>query len=180
MADKYFADQLDDEELLLVFRKHPIIMRKGLIVGLLALMLGTVPSLIKPEYSYLFGGLAVGLIVGILLFLPYWIQWYYSVFIVTNQRFIQTTQKGMFHKQVVDLNLQQIKSLNYEVAGIEQTVLGFGTILIQTYIGDLVIHDVQHPEKVVKSLAQILRDEGIEPTTEPYEEKETEINEEKA
>jgi hypothetical protein len=29
MAQKYFADQFEDEEVLFVFRKHPIVMRKG-------------------------------------------------------------------------------------------------------------------------------------------------------
>jgi hypothetical protein len=33
---KYFPDQFDDEEVLYVFRKHPIVMRKGLIFGSLA------------------------------------------------------------------------------------------------------------------------------------------------
>ena len=32
---KYFADQFDDEEVLYVFHKHPIVMRKGLILGML-------------------------------------------------------------------------------------------------------------------------------------------------
>jgi hypothetical protein len=159
---KYFDDQFDDEEVLLVFRRHPVVMRKGLILAMLGLLAGTIPALIKPEYSYFFGGLAAGFLLMILLMLPSWISWYFSVFIVTDQRFIQVSQKGLFHKSVVDISLQQIKSLNYEIAGLQETLLGFGTILIQTYIGDLVIKNIHYPAKVQKQIAEILREHGIE------------------
>lgn len=160
---KYFDDQFDDEEVLLVFRRHPVVMRKGLVLGMLGLLVGTIPALIKPEYSYFFGGLAAGFLLMIVLFLPSWVRWYFSVFIVTDQRFIQVSQKGFFSKSVVDISLQQIKSLNYEIAGIQETLLGFGTILIQTYIGDLVVKDIHHPAKIQKSMAEILRTHGVEP-----------------
>lgn len=158
---KYFADQLDNEELLLVFRKHPIVMRKGIVIAMVALLLGTIPSLIKPEYSYLFGGLAAGFLLAILVFFPSWVGWYYSVFIVTDQRLIQITQKGFWSRSVVDIGLNQIQMVNYEVAGFQETLLGFGTIMMQTFVGDLIIHDVAHPAKVQKELLSILRENGI-------------------
>lgn len=158
---KLFEDQYDGEEVLYVFRKHPIVMRKGLIMASLAILLGTVPALIKPEMSYFYGGLAGGFVLAMLVFAPGWIAWYYSIFIVTDQRLIQITRKGLFHKTVVDMNLSQIQSLNYQVDGFQATVLGFGTIMIQTYMGDLVIHEVHHPEKIQKKIARILKDEGI-------------------
>jgi hypothetical protein len=51
--------------------------------------------------------------------------------------------------------------MNYQIKGLQETLLGFGTIIVQTYMGDLVIHDVHHPEKVQKTIAHILRDQGI-------------------
>lgn len=167
MADKYFEDQLDDEEVMYVFRKHPIVMRKGLVLGCLGPLLGIIPAAIKPElgFGWFFGGLGVGLLLGLILIFPYWIAWYYSVFIVTNQRFIQITQKGLFHRSIVDLSLAHIQSLNYEVNGIQETLLGYGTILMQTYVGDLVIHDIHHPGHIYKKVSMILRDLGLTPST---------------
>jgi len=159
--EKLFDDQFDDEEVLYVFRKHPVVMRKGLVIASFAILLGTVPSLIKPEMTYFFGGLAGGFILASIVFLPSWLAWYYSVFIVTNQRLIQITRKGLFNKTVVDMSLSQIQSMNYQVNGIQATLLKFGTIIIQTYIGDLVIHEVHHPEHVQKTIATILREQGI-------------------
>jgi hypothetical protein len=159
--EQYFEDQFDDEEVLFVFRKHPVVMRKGLIFGMLGILAGLIPGLIKLEYSWFFGGLAGGFILGALLFAPAFIAWYFSVFIVTDQRFIQITQKGFFHRAVVDIGLNQIQMVNYEIAGLEQTMLGFGTIMMQTYLGELVIHDVHHPAKIQKKIIKILREEGI-------------------
>lgn len=158
---KYFEDQLDGEELIYVFKKHPVVMRKGLILAMIAILLGTIPSLIRPEYIYLFGGLAAGFILAGILFLPSWISWNYSVFIVTDQRLIQITQRGFWNRSVVDIGLNQIQMVNYEVSGLEETLLGFGTINIQTFVGDLVIHDVHHPAKTQKKLLTILREKGI-------------------
>jgi uncharacterized membrane protein YdbT with pleckstrin-like domain len=168
--EKYFDDQFDDEEVLLVFRKHPIVMRKGLVFGLLGPLLGVIPAAIRPElgFGFFFGGLAVGCLIGLLIFAPSWIGWHFSVFIVTDQRFIQITQKGLFHRAVADLGLAQIQSVNYSVSGLNQTLLGFGTIKMQTYVGDMVIHDIHRPAKIQKHILGILRDKGI--TTKPYAE----------
>src|ERR1700685_2971249 len=106
---KYFEDQFDDEEVLYVFHKHPIVMRKGLVFGMLGPLAGILPSFFKPELGFgvFFGGLLIGAVVGLLIFFPSWIGWHFSVFIVTDQRFIQITQKGLFHRAVADLSLGQ-------------------------------------------------------------------------
>ena len=163
MAHKYFADQMDDEEVLYVFRKHPIVMRKGLVIGMLIILLSTVPVAIKPTlgFGWFFGSIGIGLVVALIFFAPSWISWYYSIFILSDQRLIQITQKGLFNKAVVDMQLSQIQMVNYQIAGLQETMLGFGTLVMQTYMGDLVIHDVHHPAKTQKKILEVLRDNGI-------------------
>lgn len=163
MTTKYFADQFDDEDVKYVFRHHPIVMRKGLVLAMFGPLIGIIPAAVKPElgFGFFFGGLAAGFVFGTLCFLPSWIGWHFSVFIITNQRFIQIKQKGLFRRSVADLGLSQIQSVNYEVLGLQETLLGFGTIKMQTYVGDLTIHDVHHPNKIQKKISTILRDEGL-------------------
>lgn len=163
MAHKYFEDQFDDEEVLFVFRKHPIVMRYGLVLASLGVLAGVIPAAVKPSlgFGWFFGGLVGGVVLGLLIFFPWWLAWYYSVFIVSDQRFIQIVQKGFFHRSVVDVGLNQIQMVNYEIAGFQETLLGFGTIMMQTYMGDLVIHDVHHPAKIQKRMLRILRDQGV-------------------
>jgi hypothetical protein len=161
--EKYFDDQFDDEEVLFVFRRHPIVMRKGIVLFSIGPLLGVLPAAIWPSLGFaaFFGGLAGGFLLGLILFFPGWIGWYYSVFIVTDQRFIQITQKGLFNRSVVDIGLNQIQMVNYEVAGLQETFLGFGTIMMQTFMGELLIKDLHHPAKIQKKLLKVLRDKGI-------------------
>ena len=164
MATKYFSDQFDDETVLYVFRRHPVVMRKGLVFGLLGPLIGIIPAAVKPDlgFTVFFGGLALGCILGLLILAPSWISWYFSVFIITDQRFIQITQKGLFHRSVSDISLRQVQSINYTVSGIQETLLGFGTMKVQTYIGDMEIKDLGHPGKIQAKFVSILRDEGID------------------
>lgn len=176
-AHKYFKEQFDDEKVLLVFRKHPIVMRKGLIFSMLAILLGTIPALIKPTYGYFFGGLAGGFLLGALIMLPWWVKWYFSVYIMTDQRFIQQT-RSLLQINVVDISLEQIQMINYEIKGLEQTVLAFGTIIVQTYVGDLVIREVHHPARIQKKMVHALRELGIHPSQRPGTDDEERVIEE--
>ena len=142
-------------------------MRRGLVYEMIAILLGTIPSLIKPEYVYLFGGLGAGFLLSLIVFAPAWIGWYYSVYIVTDQRLIQISQKGLWARSIVDIALPQIQMVNYEVKGLQETLLGYGTIMMQTFVGDLIIHDVHHPAKTQKKILTILRDKGILNTPPP-------------
>lgn len=171
-TQKYFEDQMDDEEVLYVFRKHPIVMRKGIVLWAIAFLIGplyttalTVVHNNNPEkyptIEFFVVSLIASFILSIIVFFPSWIAWHYSVFIVTDQRFIQITQKGFFHRSVVDVGLNQIQMVNYEVAGFQETLLGSGTIMMQTYMGELLIHDVHHPARIQKKMLKILRDKGI-------------------
>lgn len=166
---KYFEDQFDDEEVLFVFRKHPIVMRKGLIISSVAVLVGPLYTLAltymrpldPPSIMFFFLSMAASFVLSAIIFMPWWISWHFSVYIVTDQRFIQITQRGLFNHSVVDMSLSQIQMVNYEIAGLNETLLGFGTIMMQTMVGDLLIHEVHHPAKIQKKLLQILRTEGV-------------------
>lgn len=173
---RYFKEQFDDEEVIMVFRKHPIVMRKGLIIASVGILLPMLYTLALtyiyannpdklPTVNFFYSSLVAGFILAFILMLPSWISWFYSVYIVTDQRLIQIKQKGLFHRSMVTINLNQIQMINYEIAGIQETLLGFGTIMIQTFVGSLTIHEVHHPAKTQKELLHILRDLGIEATT---------------
>jgi len=161
MASKEFDGQYDDEEVLMVFRKHPIVMRRGLIYASFAVLLGVIPSFFWVTYAALFGGLAAGLLLSLLIMLPAWVKWYVSVYIVTSQRFVQNAQNGFFDKKVIDIALNQIQMVNYEVSGIQATLLGFGTMVVQTNVGDLVMKNIHKPVRVQQEMLSILRERGI-------------------
>ena len=165
---KHFKEQFDDEETLLVFRKHPIVMRKGLILGAFGTLIGPLYVLLltyvdksnPPTLGLFFGSMIASFILALILMFPWWVRWYFSVYIMTNKRFIQQN-RSLLQVNVVDIGLDQIQMINYQITGLEETVLRFGTIVVQTYVGDLVIKQVHHPEKIQTKMVHILRDLGI-------------------
>ena len=169
-----FKEQFEDEDVQLVFRKHPIVMRKGLVLASFGLLIGPLYTLAltyihssnPPTLGFFFASLGVGLILAAILIFPWWVRWYFSVYIMTNKRFIQQT-RSLLQVNVVDIGLDQIQMINYQIAGLEQTLLGFGTIMVQTYVGDLVIRDVHRPAGIQKKMVHVLRELGIHHTQRP-------------
>ena len=156
---KLFDDQFDDEDVIMTFNKHPVVMRKGLIYALFGPLIGILPAFIHPQFGLgaFFGGLLIGILLGLIIFLPFWIGWHFSYFIITTQRFIQVKQKGFFNRSISSMNLHQIQSVNYEVKGLQETLLGFGTISIQSYLGDIELQDIHHPARLQKQMLIILK-----------------------
>ena len=126
---KQFEGQHDDEEVLFVFRRHIIAMRKGFYLLLIPFLIMSLPALIIPMLPYdklpewwqdplnLMLLSLIGLGIGAILFAYQWMGWYYSVFIVTNMRLRQLTQNTIFGKKVIDLGLTKIQNISYTIDG---------------------------------------------------------------
>lgn len=147
-----FDGQRDGEQLLFVFRRHIIAMRKGFYLLLVPFALSSIPPLIWQSHLELFLLPIGGLLVGLILFFYHYLMWYFTIYIVTDQRIRQITQRGFFGKDVVELRLSKIQNISYNVPGFTGEMFDFGTIVIQTFVGDLVIHNVAHPDDVYNKL----------------------------
>lgn len=147
-----FDGQRDGEQLLFVFRKHIVAMRKGFYLLLIPFALSAIPPLIWSSNMMLFLLPVAGLFVGLILFSYHFIMWYFTIYIVTDQRIRQITQHGFFGKDVVELRLSKIQNISYNIPGFSGEMFGYGTIVIQTLVGDLVINKVQHPDEIYNKL----------------------------
>lgn len=147
-----FDGQRDGEQLLFVFRKHVVSMRKGFYLLLIPFAISAIPPLIWSTNLTLFLLPIAGLILGLLLFSYRFIMWYFTLYIVTDQRIRQITQHGFFGKDVVELGLSKIQNISYNIPGFSGEMFGYGTIVIQTLVGDLVINKVQHPDEIYNKL----------------------------
>ena len=58
--------------------------------------------------------------------------------------------------------------INYEISGFQETLLGYGTMTVQTYVGELVIKDVHHPKKIQKAITVKLREHGYLSSSQPF------------
>jgi uncharacterized membrane protein YdbT with pleckstrin-like domain len=61
-----------------------------------------------------------------------WIDYYFDVWIVTNERVINIEQKGLFVRDVSELQFSRIQDVTSEVRGMIPTMLNFGDVEVQT------------------------------------------------
>lgn len=64
-------------------------------------------------------------------------------------------QKGLFRKTVVDLGLDKVASISMNVPGLLAGLGNYGTIIIQTAVGDLVISKVKNVKKVYDAMQNV-------------------------
>ena len=160
MEDKVFEGQHDDEAVVNVFRRHPIAMRRGIIWLGVFWIAGLLPYSFWFYEPWAVWVLLAGIFLGVAAMFLSWVSWYFTLFIVTDQRFIQIKQEGLFKRTVVDLGLGKIQNVNYQIAGLQQTLLGFGTIIVQTFVGDLILDYIHHPQRVQQTLIKTIKDNG--------------------
>ena len=155
MAELAFDGQREGEKVEFVFRRHIATARKGLLWLIIVSALGVVPMIIWKDNSAMFWIFIGAVVLGLIGMAYSYMLWYFSIYIVTNQRLRQVNQKGLFKKSVVDLGLDKIQSISYGVPGIFGGMFGYGTILIQTAVGDLTISMVAKPEKIYNELQNV-------------------------
>ena len=157
MAEHLFDGQREGEKVKLVFRRHFITARKGIWFLILLSIAGFIPMLLWQHDSRMFWVFLVCLGIGLLGLGYAYLLWYFSIYIVTNERIRQVSQKSLFKKTVVDLGLDKIQSISYGITTFAGGIFGYGTILIQTAAGDLTISMVSHPDKVYNKLQNIAK-----------------------
>jgi uncharacterized membrane protein YdbT with pleckstrin-like domain len=162
-----FPGQRENEKVELVIRKHKISLL-GSFLYLLAML--AIPwivfyivapiallFLLEAPYSRLF--LLLTLIYYLFLWLfafIVWIDYYYDLWLITDQRLLDIEQKGFFSRVVSELDLKRIQDITSEVHGILPTLFEFGSIHIQTageknrFILESVPHPVTIRRKIVK------------------------------
>ena len=153
-----FDGQREGEEVQFVFRRHFLTAKSGVIFLILMIMIGVGLTLLWPNNMMIFEVFLALILVGVLGFLYSYMLWYFSIYIVTSQRIRQISQRGLFKKSVVDLGLDKIQSISYGVNGIRAGLMGYGTIVIQTAVGDLVISMVKNSEKIYNDLQNLINE----------------------
>lgn len=152
-----FPGQHEDEEVLMVFRQHPLVMRKELVIGLLIMLVAVLPLLFWP-LSPVAMKVAIFLPLAVIPYWFYrWLGWYYSVYIVSSERIVEVKQKGLFNRKVTEFGLDKVQNINYHIKGLQAVMFKFGDITIQTYVGDLVMRMIYKPVPIHSKLIGIVR-----------------------
>ncbi len=150
-----FPGQREGEEVELIFRRHIMTAWRGVLWLLIWGLIGAIPMVLWRDDQRMFFVWLGCLGVGVIGMLYVYMLWHFSYYLVTNQRVRQVRQKGLFRKTVVDLGLDKVQSISYEVPGVMGGMLGYGTLLLQTQVGNMRISMVRKPEKTYNILQDL-------------------------
>ena len=157
MSKYEFDGQREGEEVVILFRRHKRqAVQGGWIFFLVMIGMGVLVTKLWPEDNRMFWVLLGMAGVGFLGCFYTYVLWYFSFFIVTNQRFRQVTQKGLFKKAVIDLPLNKIHNVAYVVPNVLAGVSGYGTLIIATGAGEMRISKIAKIEEIYNKIQKVL------------------------
>jgi len=147
----------DDEEVIWLVRKYPIVFAIPIIIS--AVFIIAPFFFLYPLFQWSsWGVLIFFIILGIGLILVFRVLYLYSlnVFVITSQRIIDIDQRGFFDRTVSETTYDKIQDVSYKIKGVGQTLLHYGSIMIQTAgtQANLELQGVKDPEKVQEMIVQ--------------------------
>lgn len=83
-----------------------------------------------------------------------------DTWIISNVRIIDSTQVGLFHREVSELNISKIEDVSIDVDGATQTTFNYGTVEVQTAAKDskFIFRNVPDPQAVKDTIAKVMSD----------------------
>lgn len=170
LVQKYFSSQQEDEDVVMIIRKHWFVLvpsfAMGIFVYLFGILLVTVFPLFIPS---LVSGLAYNIYVLVvsLLFLfntaylfSVWLIHYLNVGIITTEHVVEICQESLFSRKISQLGLDKIQDVTASQKGITQTMFNYGDVDIQT-AGELPNFNFTHiptPNEIAQRIMEIEED----------------------
>lgn len=180
-----FANQGENEQIHLFLRRHFITNIPWIVLSILLFFLPPfvfpllegvlpLPPSIKPTYTLIlvlfyyivvFGGVV----------LASFINWYFNVYIVTNERIVDVDFIHILYREVSSTRLNLIQDVTVKTGGVIRAVFNYGDILIQTAGTEVNFdfHAVPRPQEVARGIDKLMRkarkEEGISELEEAIE-----------
>jgi hypothetical protein len=138
----HFKGQKEGERIISVIHRHwfDILVQFSIVLVLLFLFIGSyilVPILFTDinetlGINFLHFMENLFLIFIWMTFFVIWIDFYFDVWIITNERIVNINQKGLFSRVVSELELENIQDITTEVYGMIPTFFNYGNLYVQT------------------------------------------------
>lgn len=160
-----FDTQEEKEQIILLLRKHGVTNIPWLLLTFFLMAAPTIifPLLIRREG---FPSLPANFIFVISLFwylatfgfaLVNFINWYFNVYIVTNERIVDVDFYHLLYKQMSAARISRVQDLTYKLGGVIRALFDFGDVFIQTAgtAENFEFEAVPHPEQVVRTISEL-------------------------
>ena len=166
---KLFIDILaENEHIILVLRQHPITQLRlvfaVMIMAALPLLFTTTDifNFLPATYRFAAGFGWYLLTAGFAL--ESFLNWFFRVFIITDERVIDVDFISMVHKNVSTTKIDKIEDVTSINVGFFSSLVDYGTVIIQTAATKQELHfeSVPHPSRVTSLLNDLILEEELE------------------
>lgn len=158
---KRFAEEQDDEDVILLLRAHPITNIRWIVMTLVLLVVPQVLILTGflswvPD-RFVFIAQFVVYLVALGFAFENFLRWYYSVLIVTNERVVDIDFEGVLRRSVAYAGLNHIEEPSLVSGGLVRSFFNFGTVDVATAaeVQGVEIVDVPNPDRVLRIIAEL-------------------------
>lgn len=163
-----FVAKDSHEKIILLLRRHPITNVGWIILSLLGfsapMILDKFPLLSFLPENYKFVAILGWYLVMIAFTFEKFLDWFFSVYIVTDERIFDVDFVNLIYREISEANLDQIQDVTTAMGGVVRTLFNYGDIFIQTAseVPRIEFEAVPNPDKVAKILRELRVEEEQE------------------
>ncbi|MEI8003812.1 MAG: PH domain-containing protein [Methanothrix sp.] len=163
-----FHGQRSSEEVVLIAHYHPLVLLHRVLLAMLVIVFPIFLSGVISRGGFFALVMVACLIVGGLLLWEEYFRWSRTVFLLTTERIVFLEQEGLFHRELVECDLDSIQQVSHKVKGVLHTLAGFGAIHIQTGGSQqpIVIHHMPDPYEIQQEILRVKAGHGFVQETE--------------
>ncbi|MBP9819814.1 PH domain-containing protein [Candidatus Woesebacteria bacterium] len=163
-----FATQEDEEQLILLLRRHPVTQIGWIVIAVIASIFpviynpGSFFTFLPSGYSF---AVTIGWYAAVMVFVfQSFLTWYYNVFIITDERVVDVDFISLLYRRITSAKINNIEDVTSTAGGALQTVFDFGTVTVQTAGAkpEIEFNDVPHPNMIVELFNELLLEEEQE------------------
>ncbi len=147
-----------DEGIVEIVRKYPLVFIWPILIGTVFIIAPF--FFLYPLWHWSAWGIVIFFVVlaiGVLIELRVWVLYSLNIFIITDERIIDIDQRGFFDQRVSEITYQKIQDVSFRTKGIWQTVLHYGSVVVQTAgeQANIELYGVKNPERVHQAIIEI-------------------------
>lgn len=163
-----FENRSQEEQVILVLRKHPVTNVGWILILSLMLIAPAVlsgfPLLDFLPANFRFIAVLGWYLISIAYALESFLTWFFNVYIVTDERIIDIDFNNLIYKEISDANIDKIQDVTYKMGGVIRTILNYGDVYIQTAseVPAFEFLAVPMPDRVTKVLQDLRIEEEQE------------------
>lgn len=158
-----FETKTDKEKVILLLRRHPITnipwMITAVVMAFGPSFLSILPVFETIPVNVRFVGLLFWYLVTVAFALEQFLDWFFNVNIITNERIVDIDFFNLIYKEVSDAEINRIQDVTYQMGGVLRTLVNYGDVVIQT-AGDktnIEFLAVPKPDEVVTVINELIQ-----------------------